>query len=272
MSQKTIAIIGFGWLGKPLAIQLKECGYRVLAGSRNDNKVKEINDLGLLGFKLFLTENTFVSNLLGVHIKQCDYLIINVPPSGFEDYAGSLENLVKAFPVQTKILFTSSTGVYKDIDAEVDETSDIIENHPVYLAEKTLQSIAGDRLTILRLAGLIGESRHPAKFFVQRNSIPNGDTPVNLVRREDVIQSIQLVLEKNTFGETYNIVNPQHPSKGKYYFQAAKTLFGKEIAVDAGEKGKLVNGNKFMIEMGFKYKHSISEWDNFYNPTEFTKS
>jgi nucleoside-diphosphate-sugar epimerase len=270
MSQKTIAIIGFGWLGKPLAIQLKECGYRVLAGSRNDNKVKEINDLGILGFKLSFTENTMDSDLSDDQINQCDYLIISVPPSGFENYAGSLENLVKAFSAQTRIIFTSSTGVYKDIDAEIDETSEIIENHPVYVAEKTLQSIAKDCLTILRLAGLIGENRHPAKFFVQRNSIPNGASPVNLVRREDVINSILIVLKKNRFGETYNIVNPQHPAKGSYYFQAAKALFGKEIDRVAGEKGKLVNGIKFMNQFDFAYEHSISDWDAFKGSAKLT--
>lgn len=268
MLKKTVAIIGFGWLGKPLASALKNKGYQVLAGTRNAEKVKEINSFGIVGFKHSFIQNSYQSDLTAEQKSSCDFLIINVPPSSFENYGLCLVRLLETFSKDIKIIFTSSTGVYLDCDAEIDETSELIENHPVFIAEKLLKSQVKDRITILRLAGLIGPNRHPAKFFAQKNIIPNGASPINLVRLEDVVRSIVIILEKDKFGEIYNIVNPEHPTKETYYLEAVDVLFGKKIDVALGEKQKLVKGDKFMHEMSFNYNHSLSEWNVFYNPTE----
>jgi nucleoside-diphosphate-sugar epimerase len=142
----------------------------------------------------------------------------------------------------------------------VNENSNKIQNHPVFLAEQKLEKLVGHRLTILRLAGLIGENRHPVKYFIQKNLIPNCNAPVNLVCQKDVINVIDLILEKQLFGKTYNIVNPSHPLKKDYYLNAAHELCNSLPKIEFGNGGKLVLGTKFEEEIGFKYNFPIDDW------------
>lgn len=270
MNQKNVAIIGFGWLGKPLSIALKNNGYTVFAGSRSEYKIKEINDLGLFGFKLTNTSNNVKIDLKSTQLKSIDYLILTVPPSGFENYAHSLANLIMQFSDETKIIFTSSTGIYQDINSKIDESGPIIENHPVFLAEQQLMGISTNRLTIIRLAGLIGYNRHPVKYFVLKNCITKGSSPVNLVRSEDVIRAVLLILEKGFFGEVFNIVSEEHPSRNGYYIQASKYMFKTLLLAENDNPGKTIDGMKFVNRTGFSYKYSIFEWNAFYNTTELT--
>jgi nucleoside-diphosphate-sugar epimerase len=143
------------------------------------------------------------------------------------------------------------------------EESDKIQDHPVYQAEQKLLELAASRLTILRLAGLIGENRHPVKYFIQKNRIPNSNAPVNLVHQKDVIHAILLVLKNEIFGEIFNIVNPSHLSKKDYYLAAAKELFNENPITEDGPGGKLVLGTKFEEETGFKYQLAIDNWSEF---------
>jgi nucleoside-diphosphate-sugar epimerase len=261
MNHKKVAIIGLGWLGMELALQLKNDGYSVFAGTRDKDKINKINELGLNGFNIIFDTNT--CQILFNQISEIDYLIICLPPSGFDDYATSLYNIAVKFPECTNIIFTSSTGVYEDVNSEVDEESKKIEWHPVFLAEQKLSKLLGQRFTILRLAGLIGANRHPVKYFVQRNLIPNAISPINLVCRNDVIQAIKIVLFNGLFGEIYNIVNPKHISKKEYYLAAANELYGFEPQFDMGKKGKLVLGTKFEKAYQFNYEFDLDDWTQF---------
>ncbi|MBM3184801.1 MAG: NAD(P)-binding domain-containing protein [Bacteroidetes bacterium] len=270
MNNGNVAIFGMGWLGKPLALSLKKNGNKVFAATRNIDKVKEFNKLGLVGFQVSFETDSVKIYLSKEELDQMDYLIICIPPSGFSNYAESLGSIVSYFNSETKIIFTSSTGVYEEVFGAVTEASYKIHDHPVHLAERKLEEIASNRLTILRLAGLIGENRHPVKYFIQKNLIPNSSAPVNLVCLKDVIRSIELILEKQLFRKTYNIVNPSHPSKEEYYLSAAKELYNSKPNTESGSGGKLVLGTKFEEEISFAYNFPIDDWDEFRNTKEYS--
>ncbi len=270
MNNRNVAIIGMGWLGKPLAVSLMKNGYTIFAGTRNLDKAKEFNQLGLIGFQISFDTDYVKIHLTKEKLDQIDFLIICVPPSGFSNYAESLGSIVSYFDSETKIIFTSSTGVYEEVNKEVAEDSNKITEHPVFLAEQKLKELKGDQLTIVRLAGLIGENRHPVKYFIQKNLIPNSNAPINLVCQKDVIRSIELILEKQLFGKTYNIVNPSHPSKEEYYLSAAKELYNSKPNIESGSGGKLVLGTKFEEEIGFAYNFPIDDWDEFRNTNEYS--
>jgi nucleoside-diphosphate-sugar epimerase len=270
MSKKSVAIIGFGWLGKPLALALKEDGHTVFASSRNDDKITEINDLGITGFKITFGNDNVEVDLNFALIQEIDFLIITLPPSGFEIYTESMTQISSKFSSKTKIIFTSSTGVYRDTDSIIDETGAVIKNHPVYLAEQKLREVAKKRLTILRLAGLIGMNRHPVKYFIQKNVIPTGSSPVNLVRGEDVIRAIIDIIEKDLIGEVFNIVSKEHPDRVAYYSTAAKSIFDISLCSEKQTPGKTIDGMKFVKNTRFNYKYSIFEWDAFYKKPELT--
>lgn len=270
MSKKNVAIIGVGWLGLPLALSLKKQGYTVYTGTRNPETIQKFNSLGLLGFEVIIDSHLAKIKLVDSQIDSVTYLIICLPPSRFENYSEIICDIPTKFNDKTKIVFTSSTGVYKEIDEQVNEDSAVIEDHPVFQAEQKLKEKIGDRLTILRLAGLIGDDRHPVKYFIKNNLIPNSNAPVNLVCQKDVIRAIELILEKQLFGKTYNIVNPNHSSKKDYYLAAAKELFGEIPQIEKGNGGKLVLGTKFERETGFQFESSLEDWCQFFQTSKLS--
>lgn len=270
MNKGNVAIIGMGWLGIPLAVSLMKNGYTIFAGTRNLDKAKEFNQLGLIGFQISFDTDSIKIHLTKEERDQIDFLIICIPPSGFSNYAESIASIITCFNSKTKIIFTSSTGVYEDVNKEITEDSNKIAEHPVFLAEQKLKEFAENRVTIIRLAGLIGKNRHPVKYFIQKNLIPNSHAPVNLVCQKDVIRSIELILDKQLFGKTYNIVNPSHPSKEEYYLNAAKELYNSKPNTESGSGGKLVLGTKFEEEIGFAYNFPIDDWDEFRNTNEYS--
>ena len=265
MGFKKIAIFGYGWLGKPLALHLKSVGFDVYAASRSQRKIDEMNHLEIKGFEVNYEIEGAKTN---IHLNPAifhsiDYLIICLPPSGFQQYAEFIFSIVLQFPKKTKIVFTSSTGVYENLNSEIFEDSIKIDNHPVFEAEKKLQNSFASRLTILRLAGLIGGKRHPVNYFIQRNFVPNSNAPVNLVCLKDVIRAMELILEKQIFGDIFNIVNPYHPSKQHYYLSAAKAICGRKLLFENGNGGKLVSGKKFEQLTGFTYLFDLDDWKQF---------
>jgi nucleoside-diphosphate-sugar epimerase len=269
MKNMNVAIVGMGWLGKPLAMSLMKSGFNVYTATRNADKLKEFNKLGLMGFQISYETDSVKIHLTKEDLEQIDNLIICIPPSGFSNYDQTVGSIFSCFNTKTKIIFTSSTGVYEDVNKHVNEDSNKILDHSVFLAEQKLKELAGDRLTIIRLAGLIGDNRHPVKYFIQKDLIPNGNAPVNLVCQKDVIRAIELILEKQLFSKTYNIVNPSHLSKKDYYLAAAKELFNKIPITEDGKGGKLVLGTKFEEEIGFKYNFPIDDWNELRKTNEY---
>lgn len=270
MKNTNVAIMGMGWLGRPLALSLMKNGYTVYAATRNIDKAKEFNKLGLNGFQISYEINSIKIELKKEDLEQIDNLIICIPPSGFSNYDQIIGSIVSCFNTKTKIIFTSSTGVYEEINGEVTEDSNKIIEHPVFLAEQKLRELAEDRLTIIRLAGLIGNNRHPVKYFIQKDLIPNCNARVNLVCQNDVIRAIKLILEKQLLNKTYNIVNPNHPFKKDYYLNAAKELSNANPKTEIGTGGKLVIGTKFEEEASFKYNFPIDDWNELRKTNEYS--
>lgn len=260
MSQKKLVLLGAGWLGKSFAEMFAKKGAVVFAGSR---KIKEIETENEVNYFPLQFDGDWHFQLSEEEIQQTDWLVIMLPPTHFDDYAAALVNAVQLFPKTTSILFTSSTSVYAEMEGVVDESSPLNTEHAVSKAETQLVQLFGQRLTILRLAGLIGTNRHPSKFFVKKGIINDGLAPVNLVRREDVIQACIAVIEANRVGEIFNICSPQHPSRGDYYREAASNLFGVTIPSDQKGCGKTVDGSRIESELRFNYAFKIDEWPIF---------
>ena len=78
-------------------------------------------------------------------------------------------------------------------------------------------------MDILRLAGLVGPSRHPGRFFAGK-SAPDGQHVVNLVHLQDVVAAIELLLQAPKGGHIYNLCAPRHPARGLFYPQMAREL------------------------------------------------
>jgi nucleoside-diphosphate-sugar epimerase len=249
-----IAIIGYGWLGLPLAQSLRQNGDDVIGTSTDQLKVDRLNAEGLNTVFFSGEASAELTHALG----DCDWIVITIPPSGNADYVWVLNEILKAASPSSKVVFTSSIGVYREINGQVDEQSPLKEDHPVVKAEYFLRDQLKNRLTILRLGGLIGGERHPVKYLAGRKDLEGGENPVNLIQLEDVVEAIKIIVENDIDGQLFNLVFPVHPTKKSYY-----TLMTEKMNLEApqfieGERnGKIVNGERITLNTNFTYSKSI---------------
>lgn len=216
-----ISILGCGWLGLPLGIQLKTAGHNIKGSTTRKEKVALLVEKGIAPFLIDLDDEHAASNAAKLGFFDCDILIISVPPRSKTmpaDYhtrqiAQVLSHIDPT--VAPNIIYISATSVYPKNTDIANETyaldASSTGNKALYEAEQLLLG-SGYPLNILRCGGLMGYDRIPAKYF-QGKAVPNGGGPVNYIHRDDVIGIIETLIAKNTWGETYNLVAPMHPSR-----------------------------------------------------------
>jgi len=256
---KKIAIIGFGWLGYPLAKVLLNEGYQVVGTSTSIEKVVQLNQESIPTVRWSSREEPFKFHSI---FENVDLVVLNFPPgrqTEFESYATSLSQVAASFPKNTKFIFISSTSVYPDIpkhfrEEEIDIQSRAKENN-IALAEWTLHNtLETNCLTIIRMAGLVGDQRHPARFFAGRNDISNGGHPVNLIHRKDAISLISLCIKNEVWGEVFNGCSSVHPSKSAYYTFACEQFGLEKPTFIEGEVGKSISNERSKEQLGFTYQ------------------
>ena len=256
--QKPIFIAGCGWLGEAIARELHNEGAEFLVSTRNEEKANSFVQNGWKTLKW-----TFDNGQV-LFPKEMDFsipytLIIAIPPSSFENYGKSVGSIIRPFHPSTTVIFCSSTGIYPDGCYVADEESDILNDSPLAQAENAVNK-SGKKYYLLRLAGLIGPKRHPAKFFTDRENIPNGNAPVNLIQQEDVVSAILKIIKEQPENGIYNLCFPDHPTRSTYYSYASKTLYGKSAHFLEEGEGKLIIGEKIEEQTSFRYKTDLFDF------------
>ena len=247
-----IAVIGCGWLGLPLAKRLLDMGHEVHGSTTQDSRLKLLSDSGIHGFVYDGLEHDQLPEI----VKACDVAIINFPPSRSANYAAQLTDLISQFSSEANIIFTSSTGVYQDLNGLCNELSPVIETHPVFLAEEAVRH-SGRKHTILRLAGLISEDRNPVKYLAGKQNT-DGQKVVNLVHREDVIAAIISILNQQIWDETFNVCFPKHPTRAEYYVEQAELRHLSLPSFTFSEgSGKEIASTKLIQRLNFTFNNSI---------------
>ncbi|MFM2038045.1 MAG: hypothetical protein RL432_984 [Bacteroidota bacterium] len=247
--KEEILLAGAGWLGKPLAIRLKEVGYDVRIIGHSREKQAEFNRLG------FEYQCVDYDQLPKLRLKK---LIICIPPT--ENYLSIIENLLNA--VQPSFtLFTSSTSVYAQTTGTVDESSVCEGNSVLFEAEKLILKHPSAS-TVLRLGGLIGSNRNPARHFSGKTNLSNGLAPVNLIHQLDILRFVEMILQHNISG-IYNVVNPFHPTRKVYYEQECSALGLDSCHFLPEGEGKVVDGSKITRALHAEYLHPIVSQGRF---------
>ena len=245
-----ITIVGCGWLGMPLVNQLVH-NFEVHVLTRSKTKIEALRSIDIHAIP-FLDSTEHLSN----EIIQTDWLIYMIPPSGMDDYVAFTKNILHQFPVTTKIIFTSSIGVYEPCLEVINEQSKVIQNHPLVLVETYIQQTFAQSYS-LRLAGLINEQRHPVYYLSGKENL-NPTQVVNLVHQTDVMTAIQTILAEQPLEHTFNICYPAHPSRQEYYTQQAQKLnLPLPIFINQNELGKQIDGNRIEQMTSFRYRTSI---------------
>ncbi|MSR89051.1 MAG: hypothetical protein EXS67_05315 [Candidatus Margulisbacteria bacterium] len=230
MDIKTISILGCGWLGLPLALQLSQT-----------HSVKKSPD-----FNIRIFEDQLIGDL---DFFTCDLLIITIPfKRTFTDpfvYPKQIQQVLKH--AHSWVIFTSSTSIYTDDISIVTENLVIKPQTPRQQAlletEHLIQS-HGD-YTILRLAGLYGPNR-PIRPYN-----PDMNTPINLIHLDDVVLIIKKIIQYKTTGHIFNLVSDDHRHRSELHSHFK----------DQKQIGKIVSNHKLKTELDYLFKHPIATLD-----------
>ncbi len=247
--QMNIAVIGCGWLGLPLALELIGQGHTVYGSTTTESKLAKLQSEGI---NPFLYDGRLFANITQ-SVATVDCVIINFPPSKIANYAQQIASLLSQLDGECTVIFTSSTGVYEDTDGWKDESSPVIPSHPVFLAEEIIRN-SEKQSVILRLAGLLGPNRHPVKHLSGK-TLPDGDMVVNLIHRDDVIETILELLKGKYWGKTYNVCSNHHPPRKTFYMNAARQLsLNPPVFLTSERKGKCISGKRLENDLQITHR------------------
>ncbi|MEX2511707.1 MAG: NAD(P)-binding domain-containing protein [Cyclobacteriaceae bacterium] len=267
----TISIIGLGWLGLPLAQSFQKKGVKVVGSTTSSEKSSQLKQLGIQNTLLKL-----VPHPEGDHLDmlfQTDILLINIPPSRRtkpDDFhprqIQHLKMMAENAGIQ-KIIYVSSTSVYPN-ENQIATENEILNrkntgNPALWEAENLLWEAKSYDLTVVRFGGLLGVDRVPGRYFSARENVA-GHPPVNYIHRNDAVKSIEWIIKKDLWNQTYNIVCLLHPSKKEVFEKNAKEMGfppPKNYHLAPTQKWKQISPEKF-LQTGFKFQ--------FQSPLDFT--
>lgn len=259
MQNKTISILGGGWLGTPLSSAIEKKGGQVKISTASDENYKRLKEMGKAVFQIKVQSQEIIGTEIALFLDS-DILIINITPNRDEleqEQFASLLPLIEASRIQ-QVLFVSSTSVYRDINGPVMEDDKAEkEEHHLYRSEQFLSNSAHFKTTVVRMAGLVGGERHPGRFFRKTGLIRNANAPINLIHREDCIQILLQIIEQNVWGEVFNACADTHPLKKDFYPVAAQSigLDPPTALLNDVPMFKLVENQKVKKELGLQLKY-----------------
>lgn len=259
-----ISVIGCGWLGLPLAVELVKRNYKVKGSTTQIEKLDLLQKASIEAYHLKLSDKLYIDD---PSLFDSDLIIINIPPGRGDEsiistYRQKVRLLIDEFKTKeiVRIIFISSTGVYQNTLSTVDETLSCQPDKPsgkaVLAGEQVIQD-SGLHHTILRMSGLVGGSRQPGNWFKGKHDLPGGDTPVNMVHQKDCIRSIIQVIESSKHEDNiYNICADNHPVKKDFYHQQSVNI---EVDPPSFLRGvlphKIVSNQKFKTNYDFSYRY-----------------
>ena len=265
---KQIGVLGCGWLGTPLALRLIQKGFQVRGSTTRTEKVTALKKSGIEASKIRLGESEIEGEIKSF-LKGLDCLILNIPPGLRANPQGdfvAIIQLLEAHLLEAGIphlIFVSSTSVYGNTSGEVCET-----NLPLPESETGKQLVAVENLLlantsrktqIVRPGGLLGPDRHPVFTLSGRSFHSGGNDRVNLIRLEDLLNILGLLISTGSESGTYNAVYPDHPTKRDFYTREA-SYFGIAPPSYSGlpepPKGKKVLCPALQA-LGYRFSQSI---------------
>lgn len=248
-----IGIIGLGWLGLPLAKTLLNKGFQVLGTTRSRSV-----DLSHERFSHVLFDPLVKKQASTSWFGDLDIIVLAFTPSKTDEkaYAKDCVRMLDLISPSCKVILISSTGVYPQRDGifnEIDYPAGSIKTNAIGYAELALSSMLRDRLTVIRLSGLVGPKRYPVTAMAKSGKSYQNFERVNLIHREDAIGLIEHVIQHKLWNRTINGCSTEHPFKGPFYTAMASKLgINPPLFEDKTRSERLIS-NQLSIELGYKY-------------------
>jgi nucleoside-diphosphate-sugar epimerase len=273
-----VLIVGCGYVGLPLGIELVRQGHEVFGLRRSVLAEAELKSAGITPLHADITQPETLANVP----RDFDW-VVNCAASGGGDaddyrkvYLEGNRNLVAHFTgtALKKFIYTSSTSVYAQNDGSV-----VTENSPTEPAadtakvlvetEKFLLVAVADRkvpAVILRVAGIYGPGRGFAfKQFLRGEARIEGDGArmMNMIHRDDLIGIIIAALERGEAGQIYNAADNAPVSQRDFYNWLAAELkqpLPPTISADAevwrkrGVTNKRISNAKLLAALKYDFK------------------
>ena len=144
---QNLLLFGVGWLGEALVRSLSKKDVSITIATTNKDKWCQFDvNVSIIEVSLVPKKLSFTNTK--IDINSFDQIIVMLPPSGFEDYAGVVHGICSKLESSKQLIFTSSTGVYQNVDTVVDENGLINQAHPVYKAEEVIRNCFQGRYSI----------------------------------------------------------------------------------------------------------------------------
>ncbi len=265
MTLQKISILGCGWLGLPLAKHYIAQGIAVHGTTTTASKIETLQQAGITPYLLTLGSETVTPAMYTDFLADSEVLVINFPPKRIPNiiaiYQQQIQELIPYIPAHQKVIFISSTSVYQNTNAVVSESLAIApekeSGKAVAAVEQLLRTALQDRLTIIRLSGLIGDDRLPGRFLANKKEVKNGDAPINVIHREDCIGVIDAVITQEAWGHIINGSADEHPLRKDFYTLAAQKigLTPPAFAVTPTVAYKIISNTKSKELLGYTYVH-----------------
>lgn len=272
-----VLIVGCGYVGLPLGVELLKQGHAVFGLRRS-----AAEELPAAGITPLLADITRAESLAGLP-RDFDWVVNCVASGGGgageyrQLYLQGTRHLIDwlvATPLR-KFLYTSSTGVYGQNDGEIvteespaepeTETAKVlVETEKVLLAaarEKNFPAV------VLRVAGIYGPERGYLLKQYLRNEARiegQGERILNMIHRDDLIGVIIAALERGRGGEIYSAVDDEPVTQLNFFKWLAETL-GKDLPQLAtadeaftrrrGLTNKKVSNHKLNRELGYEFRY-----------------
>jgi len=272
-----VLIVGCGYVGLPLGIELVRQGHAVSGLRRSLAAETELKRVGIQPLHADITQPQTLAALP----HDFDW-VVNCTASGGGDaenyrkiYLEGNRNLL-AWLAQSppkKFVYTSSTSVYAQNDGSVvTETSPTEPEAPtskfLVETEKFLldQAQQGFPAVILRVAGIYGPARgHSFKQYLRGEARIEGEGArwLNMIHRDDVIGTIIAALERGTPGEIYNAADNEPVSQLKFFEWLAAELqkplppripADTEIWRKRGVTNKRVSNARLLAKLRYQFK------------------
>jgi len=271
---KTVTILGCGYLGTALAQHCIGKSWHVSALTRNIETAKDLRSLG-------------VSKVIEAQLQDDDWhsqldpnqdFVINCVGASSPDNQGYISSYIDGQDSVMKWLekgsvssfvFTSSISVYPQTQKRfVDETSSCSGVPPkggLLLAseQKCFPPVSSvKRSFILRLGGLYGPGRHLLIDNVKNGQEfkGNADRILNLIHRDDAVEAILNCLEadESNVGRIYNVSDGNHATRGQIVswlagkFQVTEPSFKEDD--EEGTPNRKVSNNRILDELSWSPK------------------
>jgi len=274
-----VLIIGCGYVGLPLGVELIRRGHTVSGLRRSPGAAAILASAGLAPVTADITRRADLARLP----PDFDWIVNTVSSGGGglgeyqEVYLEGTRNILHwlASSPPKKYVHVGSTSVYGQTDA-----SQVKESSPAEPASETgrilvatekllLESVRENHFpaVLLRVAAIYGPDRGHLflQYLKDEAKIPgHGARWLNMIHRDDVIGCVIAALESGRPGEIYNAVDDE-PVPQIHFFRWLSETLGKNMppfvseaaAADAkrGVTNKKVLNRKIKMELGCRFRY-----------------